>query len=218
MQSWNHCPGYSSSAKGGHSSWSVVVDPGQQPCTHPAPCLIPSSVDGEKIEGRQKGSWAEALTSTGKANAAPTRKVQRGFHALLPISWQVFVHLLESRISLQVLWKDKCHDLLPPYFPGLLLQSTMAHGLECAFSQFGWAVLAVTALRLMPIPGKQPENLSAVQCSAAAETLLCYWHWPWHKPKHIIIEALVWWFLMMDEIMWGKNPCYVEEDTLKATT
>lgn len=74
----------------------------------------------------------------------------------------------------------KCHDLLPPPFSELLLQSTMACGVECAL---GSAVLAVTALRFMPTPGKKPENLSTVQCSAAAETLLCYQHWPRPKPN-----------------------------------
>lgn len=54
-------------------------------------------------------------------------------------------------------------SLLPPPFPELLLLSTMACGMEYPFSQFGSAVLVVSALNLLPTPRGRSKSLKAVQ-------------------------------------------------------
>lgn len=171
--------------------------------------------------------------------------VQQGKQMLLPQGKhkEDFIHYCPSAGRCPcTFWKTRSHHrFLRDKMPWsrnamtcfLLLSSSFCYGawwhvVWNAFGEFGSAVLAATALRLMLTPGKQPENLSAVPCSAAAETLLYYWHWPRHKPKHITIQAamrkvnsltpLVWWFLMMNEIILGKNPCCIEEDSLKHTS
>lgn len=53
---------------------------------------------------------------TGKAHAAPASKPQRGFHSLLPIGRQMSRHLLESKTSAQVPWKEKRCDHEHPCF------------------------------------------------------------------------------------------------------
>lgn len=53
---------------------------------------------------------------TGKAHAAPASQPQRGFHSLLPISRQMSRHLLESKTSAQVPWKEKRCDHEHPRF------------------------------------------------------------------------------------------------------
>lgn len=53
---------------------------------------------------------------TGKAHAAPASQPQRGFHSLLPIGRQMSRHLLESKTSAQVPWKEKRCDHEHPRF------------------------------------------------------------------------------------------------------
>lgn len=202
------CPGYSSSAKGGHlfplGQWLTLAS--SQAPTQPLESPSMGWGESRRKAGRLM-DWGND-SSTGEANAAATRKARRRFRALMPVAGRCPVTSWKARSPHRFLGKINAMTMnVPPPFPELSWQSRVGWGVERAFGRFGSAVLAVTALRPVPTPRKQPENPSAVQCSAAAETLLCYQLRPRHKHKHMESELhpsltpLLRWFLVVSEII-----------------
>lgn len=135
----------------------------------------------------------------------------------------------KARSHHRFLRKIKCHDLLPS-FPELLLQNTIACDVEC----LRWVWVRCPGCNCSQAHADPWETAREPQCCAVfssswnpavlltltqAQTQTHH-HTGCYEESELrpSLTPLVWWFLMMNEIMLGKNPCYIEEDNFKHTS